>query len=358
MKEIRKEFPVLDKYTYLNTASSGLLSRSLVAWRHAHDLALMQDASIFRDLHRSYIRGIRTAVSRFFTAEENEIALLPNFSFGHNILLEGLARKTKVLLLERDYPSINWAVENRNFEIRMVKIDEQLELNIEAAVMEFQPDVFAFSIVQYLNGIKIDFDFLRQLKAYHPDLLLIADGTQYVGTERFSFRDSPIDILGASCYKWMLAGYGNGIFMIKAEVQHKIAPSAVGFNSADAVFGNRDEIRFMSRFEPGHQDTLAMGSIEQSICFMEKLGVDVIAAGVENLANRAKDRFAELGLLEDAVIKRSKHSSIFNINGDAKLFERLKKNNIICSQRANGIRISFHFYNTEAELEKLISLLK
>lgn len=357
MKEIRKEFPVLEKYTYLNTASSGLLSKSLVVWRHEHDLALMEDASIFRDLHRSYIKGVRAAVSRFFTAEENEIALLPNFSYGHNILLEGLARKTKVILLERDYPSINWAVENRNFEIRLVKIDEQLELNIEAAVSEFHPDVFAFSIVQYLNGIKIDFDFLRRLKAYHPELLLIADGTQYLGTERFSFRDSPIDILGASCYKWMLAGYGNGIFMIKSDVRHKIAPSTIGFNSADAVFSNRDQIRFMSRFEPGHQDTLAMGSIEQSICFMEKLGVERIEARIEKLGNKAKDCFAALGLLEDAVVKRSKHSSIFNIKGDANLFEKLKKNDIICSQRANGIRISFHYYNTHAELDKLISLL-
>jgi hypothetical protein len=89
------------------------------------------------------------------------------------------------LLLEKDYPSINWAFESRDFEICYAAISADLEANIEQAVAQHQPDIFAFSMVQYLNGIKIDIVILKQLKAYHPNLLLIADGTQYLGTEAF-----------------------------------------------------------------------------------------------------------------------------------------------------------------------------
>jgi selenocysteine lyase/cysteine desulfurase len=357
MKELKKEFPVLSNYTYLNTASSGLLSKTMVDWRQQHDENLMEGASIFRDLHKAHIISIRETVAKFFDASITETALVPNFSFGFNTLLGGLPIKQKVLLLKTDYPSINWAVEKRDFEIYYAEIDENLEQNIEEAITQYQPDVFAFSLVQYLTGIKIDLDFLKRLKAYHPNLLLVADGTQFLGTSNFSFSESGLDVLGASTYKWLLAGYGNGVFMIKEEVQKKIFPKTIGFNSADAIYNQRDEISFVKRFEPGHQDTLNYGSLEQAVNALEKIGMNVVEEKIKTLTAKAKFRFTELGLLDNAVVNRKQHSSIFNIKGNDYLFQKLKENNIICSQRGNGIRVSFHFYNTEEELEKFISVV-
>lgn len=355
MKDFKKEFPVLQKYTYLNTASCGLLSQSLVDWRRQHDMNLLGGGSVFRDKHREHLKIIRNSVCRFFNASENEVALIPNFSFGMNTLMDGFPKGAKILLLEKDYPSVNWAVENRDFEVCYAKVDENLEDNINQAITENQPDVFAFSIVQYTSGIKIDFEFLNQLKAYHPELLLVADGTQFLGTTNFNFSESAIDILGASTYKWMLSGYGNGLLMIKSEVHNKIIPKTIGFNSAEAAFSKRDEIEFIKRFEPGHQDTLNYGSLEQSILNFEQLGMERVSEEIKKLSNLAKLRFSEKGLLDNTVANRAEHSNIFNLKGDSQQFQKLKDNGIICSQRGNGIRVSFHYYNNESDLEKLLS---
>lgn len=357
MVELKKEFPVLDRYTYLNTASCGLISKSLVEWRQQHDTNLMEGGSVFRDQHKPHIERIRGTVARFFDASENETALVPNFSFGFNTLLGGLPRNMKVLLLSSDYPSINWAVEHRDFDVCYAQIDENLEQNIEEAITQHQPDVFAFSLVQYLSGIKIDFEFLKRLKAYHSNLLIIGDGTQFLGTSRFNFAESGLDVLGASTYKWMLAGYGNGVFMIKEEAQKKIFPETIGFNSADAIFSKQDDIPFVKRFEPGHQDTFNYGSLERSIAFLNDFGMDKVEERIRNLSEMVKVRLSELGLLDDIVMKRNQHSSIFNIKGSDSLFQKLKDNNIICSQRAHGIRFSFHFYNTEEDVNKLVSVI-
>ncbi|MAP53338.1 aminotransferase class V-fold PLP-dependent enzyme [Altibacter sp.] len=358
MEDLRKEFPVLSKYTYLNTASSGLISRSLLQWRREHDQKLMEDASVFRDAHRLVLEGVKKEVAQFMDASHNEIALVPNFSFGLNTLLEGLPQKQKVLLLEKDYPSVNWAFEHRDFDVCYAAIDEHLEQNIERAVVEHQPDIFAFSLVQYLNGIKIDLTFLKQLKAYHPALLLIADGTQYVGTEVFSFSESPIDILGASCYKWLLAGYGNGFFIVKDIMHSKIFPSTIGFNSAEAMYSKREEISFMKHFEPGHQDTLNYGSLGHALQHLQTIGMETVSKRVRTLSSKAKTQFVQLGLLEASVVQREQHSNIFSIKGDEALFQKLKEENIICSQRGHGIRVGFHFYNTEADLDKLLSVVR
>ena len=358
MIELIKEFPVLDSYTYLNTASCGLISKSLLDWRNHHDTSLLEGGSIFRDLHKPHIESIRASVSEFFHASIMETALVPNFSFGFNTLLGGVADGKKVLLLNTDYPSINWAVENRNFDVCYADIDENLELNIEEAIANYRPDVFAFSLVQYISGIRIDLDFLKRLKAYHPDLMLFADGTQFLGTTNFNFPESGIDVLGASAYKWMLSGYGNGFFMINEKAQGKILPKMIGFNSADAMYSNRDQIAFIKLLEPGHQDTLNYGSLQQSIKMLTEIGIDKIEAKINLIVAKARTSFTQMGLLDEAVVNRDLHSSIFNIKGDDALFQRLKANRIICSKRGHGIRVSFHFYNSEEDLEKLISILK
>jgi selenocysteine lyase/cysteine desulfurase len=357
MIDFKMEFPVLSRYTYLNTASCGLISRSIVSWRHEHDTNLLNEGSVFRDLHKPHIESIRASAARFFKASVDEVSLIPNFSFGFNTLLDGLPRGLKVLLLKSDYPSITWAVENRDFDVCYADIDENLEENIETAVQEHRPDVIALSLVQYITGIKIDLDFIKRLKAYHPNLIIIADGTQFLGTSDFNFSESGLDVLIASCYKWLLAGYGNAIIMVKEDAQKRISPKAIGFNSSDAIYSGREDITFVKRFEPGHQDTLNYGSLQKSLEMLEKIGMDVVEEKIKLLTSEAKRRFEELDLLNDAVVKREQHSSIFNIKAKNGLFQKLKDNNIICSQRGKGIRVSFHFYNSLEDLDKLIEVI-
>lgn len=357
MEDFIKQFPALSSCTYLNTAANGLVPKAIIDWRRQHDLDLLNHAGVFHDNHKTLIEEIRKTVSSFFDASPEETALIPNFSFGINTVMEGLPQGQKILLLKNDYPSVNWPVETRDFDVCYAKIDEDLEKNIEEAVARHKPDIFIFSLVQWLNGIKIDFEFLKQLKDNHPNLLIIVDGTQYLGTENFSFADSGIDVMGASAYKWLTAGYGNSFIMVKEAARERIFPKTIGFNSAERFESLATETSFMKHFEPGHQDTLNYGSLEQAILFQKNQGVDKLYKRIELLSNKAKERFAEMGLLQDETLLRKNHSSIFNLKGDKVMFHKLKENKIICSPRGGGIRVSFHYYNTETDLEKLVEVL-
>ncbi len=357
MKDIKKHFPGLQNCTYLNTASNGVVPKPIIEWRRQHDLDLMNYASVFRDKHKAHIEQIRAKVAQFFNASEKETALIPNLSFGMNTLLEGLPKGQKILLLKDDYPSINWPVEIRDFDVCYAEINENLEQNIEAAIAKHKPAIFMFSIVQWLTGIKIDLDFLKELKSKYPNLLIVADGTQYLGTEPFNFSESGIDVLGASAYKWLTAGYGNGFFMVKESAKQRIRPQTLGFNSAERFESKASETAFIRHFEPGHQDTLNYGSLEQSMLFFKEVGTDAIYNQIATLSKTAKEQFEALNLLAPHTVNRSIHSSIFNLKGDKALFQKLKENNIICSPRGGGIRVSFHYYNTKNDLDTLIEVL-
>lgn len=358
MEDILKNFPALASCTYLNTAANGIVPKPVIDWRRQHDMDLMNEADSFRDNFQSVLSGVRNTVAEFFDTSANETALVPNFSFGMNTVLEGLPEGKKILLLKNDYPSVNWPAETRDFEVCYAEINTDLERNIEEAVEKHKPDVFIFSLVQWLNGIKIDLEFLKQLKGQYPNLLIIADGTQYLGTEKFSFAESGIDVLGASAYKWLCAGYGNGFMLVKEAAQERIFPKTIGFNSAERFESLATDTAFMKHFEPGHQDTLNYGSLEQAILFQKNQGVEMLYERIHSLSAKAKERFAEMGLLRDDTLHRKQHSSIFNLKGDMDLFQRLKDKKIVCSPRGGGIRVSFHYYNSEDDLEGLVEVLK
>ncbi len=359
MDDYQKHFPVLSQGIYANTAASGLMYTDLVAWRHRHDQQFLEGGSnmkinaMVRDIPK-----VRETVGRFFHCKTDNIALVPNFSIGLNLLLEGLDLKNKVLLLEDDYPSVNWPFEDRGFNCFYVDTNDRFEDRIRKLILEEGITVFAFSVVQWVDGLAMDIEFLRELKKEHPGLLLIADGTQFCGTVDFNFEEGPFDVLGASAYKWLLAGYGNGFVLLKDGVEEVLRSPSTGFNAAAGDLEGKDGIGLAKRLEPGHLDTLNFGSLRVSLEFLMGIGMGKIERRLKELSQKAKKAFSELKLLSDNVVSKTEHSTIFNLKADENTFKKLQDSGVICSQRGGGVRVSFHFYNTEKDIDAIVKILK
>lgn len=352
----KTQFPLLDTCSYLNTASSGIVSRTMLDWRRDHDLDFFNSGGAFRNNQDKFLQQVRRTVADFFKAKVEHTFLSPNFSFGFNTFLQGLSPHHRFLLLQEDYPSINYAVESRGFECSYVQMNAEMEENILAQIKSFKPTVFALSIVQYISGRKISLSFLKEIKQKFPDLLIVADGTQYCGTEAFDFGQSGLDVLMASGYKWMLAGYGNGFVLIKNQAADLIYPEAQKKPFPSEPF-LKDKGILSLYFEPGHLDTLAFGSLQQSILYMRSLGIHTIEDKITTLSKQAKTAFAERGLLEPVVAATKIHSQIFSLNINERIYRKLLENNIVCLARGKGIRVSFHFYNTTSDLHRLLEII-
>ncbi|MEM9361162.1 MAG: aminotransferase class V-fold PLP-dependent enzyme [Bacteroidota bacterium] len=358
IQKLREKFPALQECIYANTAATGLLSTDLFEWRRAHDNEYLTGGSHMKQKSFDNTHLINQTVGDFFGCRKENVALTPNFSLALNLLLEGLPKNQKVLLLKGDYPSINWVFETRNFERLYIDIDAELEERIYTTVKKNGIDVLALSIIQWINGIKIDLNFLKQLKIDFPSLMIIADGTQFCGTQKFDFEKSGIDILGASTYKWLLAGYGNAFLLVKERIKDRFNLKAIGNGSVDRDISKRDAIPFCKHLEPGHLDSLNFGSLQYALNFLKGIGLEKIEKDLKSISQKVKNEFSRMGLLESSVENRLAHSTIFNIRGDQKLFEQLTSHRVVCAQRGSGIRLSFHFYNTEDEVDKVVKILQ
>ena len=90
------------------------------------------------------------------------------------------------------------------------------------------------------------------------------------------------------------------------------------------------------------------------------LGIQNIEKRILKLTDHLIEALTQLGLKLQTPTEPQYRSGIvnFKINNPQKVAEKLKNKDIIVSARAHGIRVSPHFYNTEAETDKLIQEIK
>ncbi|MEH3112468.1 aminotransferase class V-fold PLP-dependent enzyme [Pedobacter terrae] len=353
---MKLSFPILEGYTYLNTANSGILSTSLAEWRSHHDEGFMAGGSIFKMESMALITDLRNNIAKNFGSKPKNTFLAQNFSIGFNILLNGLDRNHRFLLLEEEYPSVSYPIMSMGFDYHSLPIDEKLEENIINAIEKFKPTILAFSMVQYISGFRMDDDFIQNLKTTYPNLLLVGDGTQFLGTTGFNFEKSGLDALIGSGYKWLLAGYGNGYVMLSDQMKDEIYAKNKLANLPTAPF-LKDKDHLSMCFEPGHLDTLNFGTLNESLDYLSKIGFDYIEQTTQLLSNQARLALNARGLVPDWMLKRKYQSTIMSMPLDQKTVDKLVAAKIICSPRGAGTRISFHFYNTEENLSQLLEVL-
>ena len=339
-------FSVSDEYIYFDSAKSSGIYSELLNWRTNHDKLLLENGSQFRSNHKSFIDELRTGLGNFFHTQKTNVYLTQSFSIGFKSLLNILDPNLKFLLVKEDYPSIFEQVKSNGFQYDYVENTYELEKTILKGIDQYKSQVLVLTIVQYISGLFMDLNFFKQLKKTHPGLLIIADGTQFCGTKDFNFQNSGIDVLISSGYKWLFSGYGNGFVLIKNNF-------VKGFLN-DISKKNAEE-SFSLAFEPGNIDTLSFGSLLYSLNKISDYGILKIENRLKHLSNYAMEKFIKKNLLDDQITKRKQHSNIFNLKGGEFLYRKLLQNNIICSRRGNGIRVSFNFYNTEEEIDFLLT---
>ena len=333
------------KKIYLDSAKAGPMYYELLDWRTKFERKSLVEKSQIRNNHENLVKDVEKKISKFFNVKDGSIFFTKSFSLGFHSLLNEIKRKPSFLVLEDDYPSISEAIINKGFKIIYVKNDALVEKNIENAIKKYEPNFIAISIIQWIDGLQIDIDFLKYLKKKYSEISIIADGTQFCGTSKFDFSKSPFDVLISSGYKWMLSGYGVAFILVKKKFY-----SNKFFNS------NYNELK--KSIEVGHYDMLSIGSLGFSIDKLKPM-IGKIEKKLITFSKFFKKELESINMLDEKLKVRKSHSTIFNLkDSDDKLFKHLIDNKMICSKRGKGVRVSFNFFNTKSEIKKLIIALK
>jgi cysteine desulfurase/selenocysteine lyase len=349
-----------DRNIYLNTASFGLIDPAVKATADAFYTELAEYGSPVSESWRTDSEPrIRETIAEFLGAQAKDIAMVPNFSWAFNGIVQSLTGKERVLLYSGDYPSVLEPFKLNRFDIKWIDDTDDFELpldTIENLIRNREVDIVALSHVQYNSGYKLPLAHISALcKEYQ--VIFIVDATQSMGAVPINVTALDIDVLIASNYKWMNAGFGTGIMYLSSHFLSQYPPVVGGFASYTMRDGQWEHILSARSYEPGHPNVYGLNLLKASIVHIQSKGLPEIEAYNAQLLQMLLQGIANLRLPLIGPATMTNRSSYILLRDENNLSQRIAEAGFIVTNRGGRIRISVHHYNTEQEVTALLEHL-
>ena len=347
--------------TYLNTASCGLVDEQTRKAGDDFTAGLAVNGSYRSEQWRvTESPRIRETVANFLGTSPGNVAIVPNFSWAISAIAHSLPRSSRVMLYRNDYPSVLEPFRINGFTIQWIDAPDGFTLpvnEITEAIKNKAIDVLAISHVQYNSGYKIDIAAIGTLCRQHG-VLFIVDATQTMGAVPLHMPSLDIDILIASNYKWMNAGFGTGILYMSDSFLAAHKPAINGNNGLMMIAGGWEYSPVILSYEPGHPNIYGQIVLEAAINQKLQKGMDNIAAHNMQLTTLLLEGLQSTRVTLLGPPDTQHRASIVLLKDENNLSGWLKENNIVVTHRAGMVRISIHYYNTQADIMHLVSVLK
>ncbi|RMG64486.1 MAG: aminotransferase class V-fold PLP-dependent enzyme [Calditrichaeota bacterium] len=358
-------FPHSSEQTYLNHAAVSPLPRPTVeALRWYLDQRSGQNIEFWPQA-LEVRQQFKMKVAALINARPEDIAWTPNTSSGLNILANGLSWQPgdRILLNSMEFPANVYPF--LNLERLGVAVDFVVPREGRLLLEDFEHAItprtrlLSISFVQFLNGFRSDLKALAELCHRHG-LIFCVDAIQGLGALQMDVQAMGIDFLACSGHKWLMWPLGTGFVYIAPHLLERLHPAVVGWFSVQGSERFLDyRLEFLphaGRFETGTFNTAGLVGANASLDMMLEIGPQAIEQRVLHLSSLLIDACRRIGLELFTVPDLQHRSGIvtFRHPRAGELFEALARERIHVSLREGMIRVAPHFYNTEADIQRLM----
>ncbi len=374
-EEIRqREFPVCASKVFLSHAGVCPLPRRVAdaIARHADDCTRgdQEDA-----VPKEFTAETRSLAASLIQARPDEIAFVGPTSLGLSFVAGGLPwrRGDNVLVYFNDYPSnvYPWlALAEQGVEVRYLNIRElgKIRLVDVQGQVDENTRLVALASCHYISGWRINLEaigkFLRS-----RDILFCVDGIQTLGAMPLSVRN--VDFLAADAHKWLLGPCAAGILYVRREVRDRLRPIVHGWHNVRSPnFLTQEDMRYRpdaGRYEAGTHNFAGIFGLRAALELIHEYGITEIGLDLVRKRMSLVEALHQRGytVLQPAPPPDNIGAivSFFRPATDmSAIHSRLLDAGVVSSLRELPdhtvvIRFSPHFYNTDRELERAVSLL-
>jgi cysteine desulfurase/selenocysteine lyase len=369
----RREFPICARKIYCAHAADAPLPRRVAdAMRDSIERASSDARQYENELVR--IAETRALVARLLHCETEEIAFTGPTASGLNTVANGLDWKPgdEVVCYLDDYPAnvYPWlALERHGVTAVLLEpagIGEITPEIVERALTK-RTKLVALSTANYCSGYRIDLDAIGTL-CTERGVLFSVDAIQTMGVFPVSLQH--VDFASAGAQKWMLGPSGAGIMFVKKSRADLLRPAMIGgWNVVSPNFIAQREVKFETggrKFEPGAYTHSVLAGLGAAVELLLETGPNEISRQISALLEALRDRIAPAGFEFLSPMDEKNRCGILTFRHPQIASERfadaLTKNDIVVSlrhDRANRgwLRVSPHFYNTAAEMQRVTDVL-
>jgi cysteine desulfurase/selenocysteine lyase len=297
IENIKKEFPIFDNkihnndLVYLDSANSSQKPQSVID--RVNDFYAKEFSNVGRSVHYLAVAATnlyettRSSVQKYINAKDkNEIVftkgateainLVAN-TFGQKYLKEG----DEILITELEHHSnyVPWHFlrKSKGIKIEFAEINDEGEITIESIEKKITPKTKLIAITHLSNvtGAILPIKEIIEL-AHSKDIAVLVDGCQSAPHLKLDMQDLDCDFYAISCHK-MYGPTGLGILYAKKKWLEELPPYQGGGGMIKEV--KRDSISYgdlPNKYEAGTMATAQVIAFDQSIKFLEKIGIENI----------------------------------------------------------------------------------
>ncbi len=364
---IQEQFTLIQDITYLNNGSLGPCPRYVIdetvgAWNRLEQNPVeLGYGSLLSEADQT-----REKVAKFLGCSMEEIALTRNTTEGMNAIAQGLNLREgqRVLTTDHEHPggSVCWeyyqkrrgiSIDRVNLPVPPASADDIVRL-FEQKLTQ-QTRVISVSHITYSTGLRLPIRKLADL-AEAAGALLVVDGAQGPGWLEVDLDEMGCAAYVTSAHKWLLAPKGSGILYIRSSFRDQIEPLLLqhGYRVYTASTGTRNI--------PG---IIGLGAAVDFLSEVGKAQIEERTLALRELLCQGLRRHPRVTIASpDDADLRSPLVTVSLPDGvpGAQLGRALREKHgvvvrVVSHGALNGIRISTHFYNTAADVEKVVGAL-
>ena len=371
-ENIRRLFPALEKYVYLNCAACAPLPAPTVEAVLTQLKDVSEKGSVGFPAWIETKNRARALIAKLLNVRAEQIALMRNTSDGLASIANGLSweKGDNIVSFEREFPAnfYAWRRIRDEFSVELRLCPERegrIDLDEFINLIDADTKLVAISAVQFSSGFRADLERIGQA-ARKADALFVVDFIQCFGALPLDLTASGVDAAAGASHKWLCAPEGGGILYLSDKAREKVQPTSVGWISVEEPwnFDNQEQDYKPNAlaWESGTASSALYYGLEASLQILDETGIERIAAHLFDLTDFLCDGLA--GKNYDIISSRraTEKSQIVSVKyrGDLtseKIAADLEKQNIIVSPRGDRLRIAPHFFNTAEDIEKLLAAL-
>jgi selenocysteine lyase/cysteine desulfurase len=367
----RAQFPVTSSWAFLDHAAVAPLSAPAVAALHEYAASLEAHGVTAVGKWTARLAHIRRLAAQLINSPDpDDVYFVPNTTHGIGVVAEGFPWQPgdNVVLAAEEYPANQYPWMNlahRGVEVRTVPSrGNRILLDDLRAALDARTRVLTVSAVEFASGFRHDLDSLAEL-CRKQGVFFFVDAIQGLGVFPIDVQKTPIDALSADGHKWLLGPEGAGIGYVRREWVDRLHPIGVGaFSVVNPLAFSTIDFRLKphaGRFEGGAMNIPGLTALGASIELLLSAGIDNIQERVVELTDYLCEKAESLGWRVFSSRTESEKSSIVSLIHPAlpsvEVVKRGKAAGVAVNARAERVRISPHAYNTEAEIDRFLSVV-
>jgi len=295
INNIKKEFPIFDEkvqnndLVYLDSANSSQKPKVVVD--RINEFYTKQFSNVGRSVHYLAVAATnlyenkRISVQKYINAKDkNEIVFTKGATEALNLVANTLGQNylqkdDEVLITELEHHSnyVPWHFlrKSKNIKINFAEINEDGEITLEEIEKKITPKTKIISITHLSNvtGAILPVKEITKL-AHSKGIIVVVDGCQGAPHLKLDMQDLDCDFYAISCHK-MYGPTGLGVLYGKKKWLEELPPYQGGGGMISEV--KKDRISYgdlPNKYEAGTMATAQVIAFDQSIKFLESIGID------------------------------------------------------------------------------------